>query len=229
MRRGYMTDFHGSAGTALVTTTTTTTSNSNNNNNKEDESNFKNGGEESDEIMSEDNDGGGGTGSAYLWTDSRYHNEASLRLDSRYWKLMKQGQPKVPSITKFISDMALKHYTMHGKPLVVGMDPYVHSAAFAKELKMALEEAAKDVVEVVVGVDVGKEEENVSNGSNMNKNGIGNALPSSSSPPVVVGILDTLDGKPNIVDSIWEGRPAIPKNPFRVQVCCYLYCFAFLI
>ena len=91
---------------------------------------------------------------------------------------------------------------------------------------MALDEAAKDVVDA----DVGKEEENVSNGSDMeNKNGIANALPSSSSPPVVVGILDTLDGKPNIVDSIWEGRPAIPKNPFRVQVCCYLYCFAFLI
>ena len=215
-----MTDFHGSAGTALVTTTT---SSNNNNNNKEDESN-KNGGEESDEIMTEDNDGGGGEGSAYLWTDSRYHNEASLRLDSRYWKLMKQGQPKVPSITKFISDMAVKHYNMHGKPLVVGMDPYVHSAAFAKELKMALEEAAKDVVEVVVDVDVGKEEEmSVSNGSNMeNKNGIANALPSSSSPPVVVGILDTLDGKPNIVDSIWEGRPAIPKNPFRVQVCYHV-------
>ena len=217
-----MTDFHGSAGTALVTTTT---SSNNNNNNKEDESN-KTGGEQSDEIMSGDDDGGGGSGSAYLWTDSRYHNEASLRLDSRYWKLMKQGQPKVPSITKFISDMAVKHYNMHGKPLVVGMDPYVHSAAFAKELKMALDEAAKDVVDA----DVGKEEENVSNGSDMeNKNGIANALPSSSSPPVVVGILDTLDGKPNIVDSIWEGRPAIPKNPFRVQVCCYLYCFAFLI
>ena len=222
MRRGYMTDFHGSAGTALVTTTT---SSNNNNNNKEDESN-KTGGEQSDEIMSGDDDGGGGSGSAYLWTDSRYHNEASLRLDSRYWKLMKQGQPKVPSITKFISDMAVKHYNMHGKPLVVGLDPYVHSAAFAKELKMALDEAAKDVVDA----DVGKEEENVSNGSDMeNKNGIANALPSSSSPPVVVGILDTLDGKPNIVDSIWEGRPAIPKNPFRVQVCCYLYCFAFLI
>ena len=35
----------------------------------------------------------------------------------------------------------------------------------------------------------------------------------------VIAELDTLDGKPNIVDSIWEGRPDLPKNPFRVQVC----------
>lgn len=182
MRRGYLTDFHGSAGTALVTTaiteTTTTTT-----------------------VEGEDRRGGAGEtadeGAAYLWTDSRYHNEASLRLDSHYWKLMKQGQPKVPSIPKFLADMALKHYQKRGRPLVVGLDAYVHSAAFAKELKEAFEEAAKDVVL--------KEDGLAANGS---------------SPPVI-GIIDTLDGRPNIVDSIWKDRPALPKNPFRVQVCVY--------
>ena len=46
MRRGYLTDFHGSAGTALVT-----------------------------------------LGGAYLWTDSRYFNEAGLCLNADHWQL----------------------------------------------------------------------------------------------------------------------------------------------
>jgi Xaa-Pro aminopeptidase len=189
MRRGYMTDFHGSAGTALVTTAAAVV-----NNDKE---------EDASEVARERG------GDAYLWTDSRYHNEASLRLDSNHWKLMKQGLPKVPSIPKFLADMAVKHYQTFGRPLVVGLDAYVHSAAFARELKEAFGEAAKDVVEVEVD----------------DTNGLGtkndDAAPLSSSPPVI-GIIDTLDGLPNIVDSIWAGRPALPKNPFRVQVSLLL-------
>ncbi len=198
MRRGYLTDFHGSAGTALVTTAMTTTTTTT--------------------VEGEDGGGGGGEtkdeGAAYLWTDSRYHNEASLRLDSRYWKLMKQGQPKVPSITKFLADMALKHYLTHGRPLVVGLDAYVHSAAFAKQLKEAFEEAAKDVVV--------KDNVLAANGS-----GVENGGSASLASPPVIGIIDTLDGRPNIVDSIWEDRPALPRNPFRVQVCVYDFLFPF--
>ncbi|EED87073.1 predicted protein, partial [Thalassiosira pseudonana CCMP1335] len=149
MRRGFLTDFHGSAGTAVVTMT-----------------------------------------DAYLWTDSRYFNEASLRLDSKHFTLMKQGQPNVPTITKFLSEMATNYYndqqSTNGeegggeakkkKVLRVGLDPYVHSASFAKELNEALADAAGEIA-----------------------------------------VIDTLDGKPNLVDAIWEGRPALPKNPFRVQ------------
>lgn len=144
MRRGFLTDFHGSAGTAVVT-----------------------------------------KDKAYLWTDSRYFNEASFRLDANHWHLMKQGEPKVPTLTKFLSDLATSHYTTTNQPLRVGLDPYVHSANFAKTLVEGFEDAAKDVVDGV--------------------------------PPVVIAAIDTLDGKVNVVDSIWEGRPALPKNPFRVQ------------
>eukprot|EP00985_Skeletonema_marinoi_P014682 scaffold7473_cov141-Skeletonema_marinoi.AAC.22 len=147
MRRGYLTDFHGSAGTALVT-----------------------------------------KDAAYLWTDSRYFNEASLRLDAGHWTLMKQGQPKVPTIPKFLADLATSHYTTNSKPLKVGMDAYVHAASFAKELNEAFADAAKDMEGDV--------------------------------PPTVAAI-DTLDGKQNVVDSIWESRPDLPKNPFRVHPMKY--------
>lgn len=148
MRRGYLTDFHGSAGTALVT-----------------------------------------KDAAYLWTDSRYFNEATLRLDADHWTLMKQGQPKVPTITKFLADLATTHYTTtDSKPLKVGMDAYVHAASFAKELNEAFDAAAKDMEGDV--------------------------------PPTIAAI-DTLDGKQNLVDSIWEGRPDLPKNPFRVHPMKY--------
>lgn len=147
MRRGYLTDFHGSAGTALVT-----------------------------------------KDAAYLWTDSRYFNEATLRLDADHWTLMKQGQPKVPTITKFLADLAATHYTTDSKPLKVGMDAYVHAASFAKELNDAFDATAKDMEGDV--------------------------------PPTIAAI-DTLDGKQNLVDSIWEGRPDLPKNPFRVHPMKY--------
>eukprot|EP00542_Grammatophora_oceanica_P020470 CAMPEP_0194041766 /NCGR_PEP_ID=MMETSP0009_2-20130614/13602_1 /TAXON_ID=210454 /ORGANISM="Grammatophora oceanica, Strain CCMP 410" /LENGTH=733 /DNA_ID=CAMNT_0038685373 /DNA_START=101 /DNA_END=2302 /DNA_ORIENTATION=- len=101
-RRGFLTDFHGSAGTALVT---------------------------QDEAL--------------LWTDSRYFNEANLQLDARYWKLMKQGQPKVPTIPKFLGELAAKHYKESSEPLQIGIDPFVHPAAFAKEVQDALGSAAR--------------------------------------------------------------------------------------
>ncbi|EJK55940.1 hypothetical protein THAOC_24261 [Thalassiosira oceanica] len=146
MRRGFLTDFHGSAGTALIT-----------------------------------------KDKAYLWTDSRYYNEASLRLDASQWDLMKQGMKDVPSINKFLSDAAKSHYRETSKPLKVGIDAFVHSATFAKELTEAFDSAAKDI--------------EVTNGD--------------ASP--TIGEIDTLDGQQNMVDSIWEGRPELPKNPFRVH------------
>ena len=152
MRRGYLTDFHGSAGTALVT-----------------------------------------SDKAYLWTDSRYFNEASLSLDGDHWELVRQGEKNVPTVVKFLSDMAIEHHRTRGAPLKVGMDAYVHSASFARELTDAFADAAGAADG---GVD-GK---------------------STDRPHPVVAVIDTLDGAPNIVDSIWEGRPALPKNPFRVHV-----------
>ena len=113
---------------------------------------------------------------------------------------MKQGQPKVPTINKFLSELATTHYTEHKKPLKVGIDAFVHSATFAKDLNEAFVNAAKDV-------DVGDDAVATNGDAGM-----------EAEVPVIAE-LDTLDGKPNIVDSIWEGRPDLPKNPFRVQVC----------
>ena len=136
--------------------------------------------------------------SNFIYVD-RYFNEASLRLDSDHWELMKQGQPKVPTINKFLSELATTHYTEHKKPLKVGIDAFVHSATFAKDLNEAFVNAAKDV--------------------DVNDDAATNGDTGMDAEVPVIAELDTLDGKPNIVDSIWEGRPALPKNPFRVQVC----------
>lgn len=141
MRRGYLTNFHGSAGTALVT-----------------------------------------HGGAYLWTDSRYFNEANLSLDADHWQLMKQGLPKVPTITKFLTDLAEeKRNCGSSVPLKVGIDPYVHPASFAKDLTEAFDGATKDLGEEAASL----------------------------------GEIVTLQS--NLIDEIWEDRPAVPTSPFRVH------------
>jgi len=78
---------------------------------------------------------------ALLWTDSRYFFEAAFQLDADHWTLMKQGLPKVPSLTKYISDSALKKYETNGKTFRVGIDPFVHAASFEKGLTDAFKTA----------------------------------------------------------------------------------------
>lgn len=126
-------------------------------------------------------------GDALLWTDSRYWNEASLELDEDCWTLVKQGQPKVPTIVKKLSEVAAEHYSKSGgKALRVGIDPFVHPASFAKEFTEAMEEAAKDELDV---------------GENEN---------------VVIGELDTSHPN-LIDAIWGDSRPQIPTSPFRVH------------
>jgi Xaa-Pro aminopeptidase len=80
---------------------------------------------------------------ALLWTDSRYWSEANMQIDSSLWTLMKQGQPKVPTITKWLAELATKQYVDSKTTFKVGIDPYVHPASFAKEVTDAFSEAAK--------------------------------------------------------------------------------------
>jgi Xaa-Pro aminopeptidase len=80
---------------------------------------------------------------ALLWTDSRYWNEAKMQIDSSLWTLMKQGQPKVPTISKWLAELATKQYPDSKTSVKVGIDPYVHPASFAKEVKDAFSDAAK--------------------------------------------------------------------------------------
>jgi len=157
MRRGYLTNFHGSAGTALVT-----------------------------------------QGGAYLWTDSRYFNEANLSLDADHWQLMKQGMPKVPTITKFLTELAEeKRNCGSSAPLRVGIDPYVHPASFAQDLTEAFDSATKDL------------------GPTTSSVGSANGDDSSTEEPISLGEIVTLRSNP--VDEIWEDRPPVPTSPFRVH------------
>jgi Xaa-Pro aminopeptidase len=79
---------------------------------------------------------------AYLWTDSRYWNEAAMQLDADLWTLQKGGEPKTPTIPNFLGELAAKYYKEHSTPLAVGLDPFVHPASFAKELTKAFEASA---------------------------------------------------------------------------------------
>lgn len=152
MRRGYLTNFNGSAGTALVT-----------------------------------------QGGAYLWTDSRYFNEANLSLNADHWQLMKQGMSKVPTITKFLTDLAEeKRNCGSNEPLRVGIDPYVHPASFATDLAEAFDSATKGLGPSAANGDDSSTEETAS-----------------------LGEIVTLQS--NLVDEVWEDRPAVPTSPFRVH------------
>ena len=56
---------------------------------------------------------------------------------------MKQGLPKVPPLTKYISEVAAKKYSEVGHVLRVGIDPFVHPASFEKDLTDAFKAAAE--------------------------------------------------------------------------------------
>mmetsp|Transcript_23698 Transcript_23698/g.26597 ORF Transcript_23698/g.26597 Transcript_23698/m.26597 type:complete len:716 (-) Transcript_23698:3025-5172(-) len=129
---------------------------------------------------------------ALLWTDSRYWNEAGMQLDSSLWSLMKQGQPKVPTIIEYLREEAVKKRdkiaTTCGemteeKPMRVGIDPFVFAASFADEFKEAMTHGAKEKL---------------------------------NDESLVIGELIT--SHPNLIDPIWgDERPPIPHNPFRVH------------
>lgn len=87
-------------------------------------------------LVTEDN--------AYLWTDSRYWNQANLQLDSKHWQLMKAGKTETPTIPKFIAELAEKKFKDTSTVFRLGLDPYVHPASFPKEVEDALQNAAEE-------------------------------------------------------------------------------------
>lgn len=74
---------------------------------------------------------------ALLFTDGRYHNQASHELDG-HWELMKSGLKGVPSVNEW-----LKANLQAGS--VVGIDPTVHSAENVKGAKEQLRLSDIDV------------------------------------------------------------------------------------
>jgi Xaa-Pro aminopeptidase len=127
---------------------------------------------------------------AMLWTDSRYWNEANMQLDSSLWSLMKQGEPKVPTIIEYPGEIAKKKQdeTTDGeetekKILKVGIDPFVFASSFADEFEEGMKKVAKEMTD----------DDNLE---------IGELVPSYE----------------NLIDPIWGlERPPIPHNRFRVH------------
>ena len=127
---------------------------------------------------------------AMLWTDSRYWNEAKMQLDSSLWRLMKQGQPKVPTIIEFLGERAKKKReetmvdeTTEKQKFRVGIDPFVFASSFADEFEEGMKKSGNEI-----SGDDGLE--------------IGELVPSYE----------------NLIDPIWgDLRPSIPYNRFRVH------------
>ena len=131
---------------------------------------------------------------AILWTDSRYWNEANMQLDSSSWSLMKQGQPKVPTIIEYLGGKARKKYEETNgcketgkKKLRVGIDPFVFASSFADEFEEGMKETVKEM---------------------------------ASDDNLKIGEL--VLSYENLIDHIWGvERPPIPHNRFRVHPLKY--------
>jgi Xaa-Pro aminopeptidase len=80
---------------------------------------------------------------AFLWTDSRYWNEATLQLDATQWTLQKSGLPETLTIPKWLASTAKEFYQQSQKPMRIGIDPFVHPASFAKEVEDAMVDIVK--------------------------------------------------------------------------------------
>ena len=78
---------------------------------------------------------------ALLWTDGRYFAQAEQELDSTCWKLMRDGNKDVPSITKWLSKNLDKH-------CLVGCDPELISINEWKEWKETFEQSDKELVPI---------------------------------------------------------------------------------
>jgi len=78
--------------------------------------------------------------SALLWTDGRYFNQAAQELSSE-WILMKSGQSGVPSINDW-----LVLNLVEGQ--IVGLDAYLVSASYAKDLEAVLSKRGISLVAI---------------------------------------------------------------------------------
>jgi Xaa-Pro aminopeptidase len=154
-RREFLTEFRGSAGTAVVTQDV-----------------------------------------AYVWTDSRYWNEANLQLDPSIWMMQKVGLPDTPTIPKWLAETAMEFWKKDkNNSMKIAMDPYVHPASFVKEVQ---EEMQKMMREEAMLIDVHDAEDTSSNMMQM------------------PGLL--IPEYTNLIDEIWgTDRPAIPTSPFRIH------------
>uniref|UniRef100_A0A7S4G5V9 Xaa-Pro aminopeptidase n=1 Tax=Eutreptiella gymnastica TaxID=73025 RepID=A0A7S4G5V9_9EUGL len=82
---------------------------------------------------------------ALLWTDGRYHLQASKQLESPPWTLMKFGQADVPTAEKWLVDNLEKN-------AVVGFDPWTFSVEQFKKFEEALNARKKSCLKLL-GVD----------------------------------------------------------------------------
>jgi len=81
---------------------------------------------------------------ALLWTDGRYHLQASKQLDAN-WILMKQGNDGVPSIEEWMS----KELAADAK---IGFDPFQTSEELHKKYTEGLESGGQELVATSVNL-----------------------------------------------------------------------------
>lgn len=82
---------------------------------------------------------------ALLWTDGRYHLQASQQIDPTMWTLMKQGNSGVPSVAEWLS----KELPSDAR---IGFDPYLISEALYKSYDEALEYTGQQLVAIATNL-----------------------------------------------------------------------------
>lgn len=82
---------------------------------------------------------------ALLWTDGRYHLQASQQVDPTLWTLMKQGNQGVPTVAEWLS----KELPSDAR---VGFDPYLISEALYNSYMEALEYTGQQLVPITTNL-----------------------------------------------------------------------------
>lgn len=136
---------------------------------------------------------------------------------------MKMGQPKVPTITKYLGEFAAKYYNANAKSLRVGIDPYVHAASFKKELEDAFSAAA--------ATEVDEDEAKIGELETSHPNLIdpiwGDARPPIPTSPFRVHALEYA-GK-SVADKVSKIRDEMDKKKVTMAVFCTLDDVAYLL
>eukprot|EP00731_Ephydatia_muelleri_P035767 Em0158g7a len=82
---------------------------------------------------------------ALLWTDGRYHLQASQQIDPSLWTLMKQGNSGIPSVAEWLS----KELPSDAR---IGFDPNLISEALYKSYEEALEYTGQRLVAITTNL-----------------------------------------------------------------------------
>lgn len=126
LRRGFITGFTGSAGTAIVTTVPPVTADVPVN---------------KDDVLAEPD--------ALLFTDGRYFLQAAQQLQPGVWKLMRQGEEGVPTWTEYLTAHLPPGTTIGVDPSLLAISDYKDLAATLQKRGSSLKSLSNNLVDEI--------------------------------------------------------------------------------